>query len=170
MPDNMLQQQGPTDVMDVLNNLSVPGPTGQKPMQEDSDMLSILLSKDEFKNGEMLTEGLKKISSFYQKTLALSNIERDDVFKIVEGAKDLKVAYLMSRPKDDYTWEEEFLWTGFINWLKIEATRGVEGFERLAEVSQIQQNVFENKQNRTGSPSSGGGVLGMLSRFLGSRG
>jgi len=101
--------------------------------------------------------------------LALSNIKREDIFWIKEGAKDLKVSYLMTRTKEKYTWEEEFLWTGFMQWLALEATRGVDGFERSMQATQIQS--FFNTQNQVNkSASTGGGILGFISRSFGTRG
>lgn len=158
------------EMMNILDGMPITERTNQPRMQDDTDMLQILLTKDEFKNGDLLTNGLKKTTAFYEKTLALSNIKREDIFWIMEGAKDMKVAYLMTRPKDLYTWEEEFLWTGFVQWLRLEATRGVDGFERHMQATQITQNSFENRQTRPAG-GSGGGIMGFLGKaFSGSRG
>jgi len=157
------------EMMNVLGGMPTTERTSQPKMQDDTDILQILLFKEEFKNGEMLTDGLKKIAAFYEKTLALSNIRREDIFWIKEGAKDLKVSYLMTRTKEKYTWEEEFLWTGFMQWLSLEATRGVDGFERHMQATQIQQFFSEQKQSRPGG-SAGGGILGFIGRAFGSRG
>jgi len=169
MPSDMAYNDKQQEMMNVLGGMPVTERTNQPRMQDDTDILQILLTKEEFKNGEMLTDGLKKIASFYEKTLALSNIKREDIFWIKEGAKDLKVSYLMTRTKEKYTWEEEFLWTGFMQWLALEATRGVDGFERHMQATQISSFISNQFQGKQGG-GTGGGILGFISRAFGTRG
>lgn len=152
------------ELMGVLDTMPEQAPH-ERPMSEDSDLLNILLSKDEVLNSPEVPADIKSVMIFYNKTLALSNISRKDVFHIIEGFDDLKVSMLMSRPKIKFTWKEEMYWTAVKRWLQIEATRGVDGFERTMEATQIQQ--IQQEQTRTDATGTGGsGVLGFLSKSI----
>jgi len=137
------------------------GPQG---MQQDPDFLSVLLSKDEILHSNSISSDIKSILRFYNKTLALSNIGRSDIHEILEGLDDAKVAYIMGRPKGSFTWQDELEFTMLRNWVEIEATRGVDGFERTMEATQIHQSTVESKnsnQNRSG------GISGFFSKIAG---
>ena len=140
--------------------------SGRTGMMDEGDMLSILLNKDEVMNSEDVPKEIKSIMLFYNKTLALSNIEKQDIFKILEGFDDLKVSMLMSRPKKDFTWKEEVYWTAVKRWLQIEATRGVDGFEREMEATQIQQVVSEQTHEQIGA-NKGSGITSGVKKFFG---
>ena len=137
------------------------GPQG---MQQDSDFLSVLLSKDEILNSNSISADIKNILKFYNKTLALSNIGRADIFDIMEGLDDAKVAYIMGRPKGSFTWQDELDFTLLRNWVEIEATRGVDGFERTMQATQIHQSTVESKNTNQGRS---GGIQGFFSKIAG---
>jgi len=155
-----------TSQEDVLQALdSMPQQEGmEEMMQDDVSLLSILLSKEEILNSKEVPEEVKNAVKFYTKTLALSNIERKDIFPLLMGFEDIKMATIMSKPKNEYTWQDEIYWTAAKEWLRIEATRGVEGFERMMQATQIHQssssaNVSQGNQNQSNS------ILGVLTKW-----
>lgn len=131
----------------------------------DADLLRILVNKDEVLEDPSVPEVIKKVMLWYNKTIALSNIKREDIFHIQENFRDARVAALMGRGRKNFTWEEEMWWSLLNNWIFIESTRGVDGFERVMQTTQISQINQDSKQQLTGSNS--GGIFGMLKSKLG---
>lgn len=160
MNDNGMSEDDFADILDSLPER----PEAEQGMREDFDFLNVLLSKEDILQSKTVPEHIKNVLRFYNKTLALSNIERKDIFDIMEGLDDAKVAYIMGNPKRQYTWDDETHWTLLRNWLQIEATRGVDGFERTMEATQIHQSTVEQKQTRS---SPHGGLLAYIGKLAG---
>lgn len=125
------------------------------PMGQDPDLLGILLSKDEMLSNPNVNKSVQSALGVFHKTLALSNIKREDIFWILEGYADIKVASMMAKPKSEFSWEEESDWTRGKAWLKVEATRGVDGFEREMQVTQISNNTSQLVQDSNSNKSGG---------------
>lgn len=150
------------DVLEALD--AMPQHEGMdEMMQDDVSLLNVLLSKDEITNSTEVPEEVKNAVKFYTKTLALSNIERKDIFPLLMGFDDIKMATIMSKPKAEYTWNDEIYWTAAKEWLRIEATRGVEGFERMMQATQIHQS--SSSQNVSQGSSQSNSILGVLTRW-----
>jgi hypothetical protein len=75
----------------------------------------------------------------------------------------------MSRRPNEFTWEDEKSWTAFQNWFEFEMPRGEDGFERLAQVKQIMQNLSGQENEMNVPKSSGGGLMAWGKRALGIR-
>jgi len=155
------------DVNEIIKSISQPPIVEKRQINNlDPDILSILVDKNEFREGELLSARLKKIAAFYNKTVSLSNTRKEDFFHYRERIKDSKVVYMMSRRPNEFTWEEEQIWTDFQNWFEFELSRSENGFERITQATQIQQNFSEQK-NLTPQSQGGGGLLSWGAKTLG---
>lgn len=154
------------DIQEIYNLMNTPSQVAPTTgLGDEASLLNVLLDKDEVMGNKQVPAVIKNVMAFYHKTLALTNIRREDIFTIMSGFDDLKVSHLMSRNKSEYTWIEETYWTALRRWLWIEAHRAIEGFERTMETTQIQQ--IESNQQHEVTNSSSGGMSGFINRVRG---
>ncbi len=69
----------------------------------DPDLLAMLINKKEFEGTELLSPRMKKVASFFNSTVSLSNTRREDFFHYRERLKDAKVVEMISRRPSEFT-------------------------------------------------------------------
>jgi len=158
------------DVEEILRSVNQPKFQRKEQFEEISpDVLDMLIHKPEFEAGGILPDEIRKAAMMYDKTTALANTHREDFHHYKERMKDAKVVRMMSIREEDFTWEEEYLWTLLESWFDLELTRSEGGFERQMQVKQILQ-TYNEQMNRTPMQSGGGFLNRVRGMFGGNRG
>ena len=102
----------------------------------------------------LIDEGLpvevKKYFWGYSSRLnTLSNLNLNQINKLLFDFDDGWLALLMSIPRDSFTWELEALKTQFRSTYEIQLNRSANGFERRMEATQIKQSIIQDNQAKT---------------------